>query len=66
MLVLERELNEVITIGDEIEVTVVKTGKNKVRLGITAPLKYHIDRKEVKDAKAAGSVTPRRRLDLEA
>lgn len=66
MLVLERELNEVITIGDEIEVAVVRIGKNKVRLGITAPLKYHIDRKEVKEAQAAESLTPRERLDLEA
>jgi carbon storage regulator CsrA len=56
MLVLERRRDEIITIGDRIEVLVVKIGPDRVRLGITAPLKLQIDRKEVCEAKASAAL----------
>jgi len=50
MLVLSRHLNEVITIGDDIEIMVVEIRGDKVRLGITAPSDLSVHRKEVRDA----------------
>lgn len=49
MLVLTRKKHEKIRIGDDIEVTVVDTGKGKVRIGITAPKDVPIHRKEIAD-----------------
>ena len=37
MLVLSRQRDEAIMIGDEVEITVVDIRGDKVRLGITAP-----------------------------
>ncbi len=50
MLVLSRQRDETIVIGDEIEVTVVDIRGDKVRLGITAPKSISVHRKEVYDA----------------
>lgn len=50
MLVLCRQLDETIMIGDEIEVTVIDIRGDKVRLGIVAPKEVSIHRKEVYDA----------------
>lgn len=50
MLVLSRQRDETIMIGDEIEVTVVDIRGDKVRLGITAPKKISVHRKEVWEA----------------
>ncbi len=47
MLVLSRQDDETIMIGDDIEITVVDIRGDKVRLGITAPTKIAIHRKEV-------------------
>ena len=47
MLVLSRKLYEKITIGDNIEIQVVRITKDMVRLGITAPPETLILRKEV-------------------
>lgn len=47
MLVLSRQRDEVIMIGDNIEVTVVDIRGDKVRLGITAPKSVTVHRKEV-------------------
>lgn len=47
MLVLSRQRDETIMIGDEIEITVVDVRGDKVRLGITAPSKIAVHRKEV-------------------
>lgn len=44
MLVLSRKKDEFITIGDDIEITVVEIRGDKVRLGITAPTEYLISR----------------------
>jgi carbon storage regulator len=50
MLVLSRQRDETIMIGDEIAITVVDIRGDKVRLGITAPTKIAVHRKEVYDA----------------
>jgi carbon storage regulator len=47
MLVLSRQRDETIIIGDNIEVTVVDIRGDKVRLGITAPKDISVHRKEV-------------------
>lgn len=50
MLVLSRQRDETIMIGDDVEVTVVDIRGDKVRLGITAPREIQVHRKEVYDA----------------
>lgn len=50
MLVLSRQRDETIMIGDEIELTVVDIRGDKVRLGINAPPRIAVHRKEVYDA----------------
>ena len=50
MLVLSRQRDETIMIGDEIEVSVVDIRGDKVRLGITAPTRIAVHRKEVYDS----------------
>jgi len=50
MLVLSRQRDETIMIGDEIEITVVDIRGDKVRIGITAPRSIQVHRKEVYDA----------------
>ncbi len=50
MLVLSRQRDETIMIGDEIELTVVDIRGDKVRLGIKAPVRIAVHRKEVYDA----------------
>lgn len=58
MLVLSRQRDETIMIGDDIEITIVDIRGDKVRLGITAPTQVSVHRKEVYDAiKAAGGNT---------
>lgn len=61
MLVLERRLDEVITIGDDIRITVVRIRDEKVRLGITAPRDVQVHREEVRDAIRAGHLTDEQR-----
>ena len=50
MLVLSRQRDETIMIGDEVEITVVDIRGEKVRLGITAPAHVPVHRKEVYEA----------------
>lgn len=50
MLVLSRQKDQTIMIGDLIEITVVDIRGDKVRLGITAPLTIPVHRKEVYEA----------------
>lgn len=50
MLVLSRQRDETIMIGDDIEITVVDIRGDKVRLGITAPSTVPVHRKEVYEA----------------
>ncbi|MCK4601694.1 MAG: carbon storage regulator CsrA [Phycisphaerae bacterium] len=50
MLVLSRQRDETIIIGDNIEITVVDIRGEKVRLGINAPAHIPVHRKEVYEA----------------
>jgi carbon storage regulator len=50
MLVLSRQRDETIMIGDDIEITVVDIRGEKVRLGINAPAHVPVHRKEVYEA----------------
>ncbi len=50
MLVLSRQRDETIMIGDDVEITVVDIRGDKVRLGIAAPRHVQVHRKEVYDA----------------
>ena len=47
MLVLSRQRDESIMIGDDVEITIVDVRGDKVRLGITAPPEIPVHRKEV-------------------
>ena len=63
MLVLSRQKDETIMIGDDIEITVVDIRGDKVRLGINAPAHVPVHRKEVYEAiqrenRAAASLKP--------
>ncbi len=63
MLVLSRQRDQSIMIGDNVQVTIVDIRGDKVRLGIEAPAEISVHRKEVFDAiqlenrKAAGVST---------
>ena len=50
MLVLSRQRDETIMIGDEIELTIVDIRGDKVRIGINAPTTVAVHRKEVYEA----------------
>ena len=50
MLVLSRQRDESIMIGDNVEITVVDIRGDKVRLGIVAPTEISVHRKEVYEA----------------
>src|SRR3954452_1946176 len=63
MLVLARQRDQTVIIGDDIEVTVVDVRGDKVRLGISAPKHVSVHRKEVYEAirrenQAAARVRP--------
>ena len=63
MLVLSRQRDQTIMIGDDIEITVVDIRGDKVRLGINAPSEVPVHRKEVYEAikrenRAAAGVKP--------
>ena len=47
MLILSRKLDEVITIGDDVEVKIVRISKDVVKLGIAAPKNVAVHRKEI-------------------
>jgi carbon storage regulator len=50
MLVLSRQKDESIMIGDDVEITIVDVRGDKVRLGIAAPKNIPVHRKEVYEA----------------
>jgi len=63
MLVLSRQRDETIVIGDDIEVTIVDIRGEKVRLGVNAPRNVSVHRKEIYEAvkrenRAAAKVKP--------
>ena len=47
MLVLTRKLNQAVTVGHDVEVTVIEIRGDQVRLGITAPRSLSVHRQEV-------------------
>lgn len=50
MLVLSRQRDETIIIGDSIRITIVEVRGDKVRIGIDAPRDVTVHRQEVYDA----------------
>jgi len=50
MLVLSRQRDESIMIGDDVEIIIVDVRGDKVRLGITAPRSIPVHRREIYDA----------------
>jgi len=72
VLVLSRQRDETIMIGNDVELTVVDIRGDKVRLGITAPFHIAVHRKEIYDAikgenlEAARLSLPRSELSLSA
>jgi carbon storage regulator len=61
MLVLSRQRDETIMIGDDVEITIVDIRGDKVRLGISAPPHVAVHRKEVyesirREKEAAGQI----------
>lgn len=63
MLVLSRQRDQTIMIGDDVEITVVDIRGDKVRLGINAPPEVPVHRKEVydqikKENRAAAGLKP--------
>ncbi|MBS0208176.1 MAG: carbon storage regulator [Planctomycetes bacterium] len=49
MLVLSRRIGEEIVIDGSIVITVLGSGRERVRIGLTAPRSVRIDRKEIQD-----------------
>ncbi len=56
MLVLSRKTGEDILIGDDIVIAVVEIGPGRVKIGVRAPSKVAVDRREVRESK---TVAPR-------
>ncbi len=50
MLILSRQRDESIMIGDDVEIIIVDVRGGKVRLGITAPRAVPVHRREIYDA----------------
>ncbi len=50
MLVLSRQRDESIKIGDDVEITIIDIRGDKVRLGIDAPPDVPVHRKEIYEA----------------
>ena len=64
MLIITRRRDETIMIGDQIQVTVLRVGKDAVRIGIEAPAEVAVHRREIYDQiraenRAAALATPR-------
>lgn len=70
MLVLSRRENQVICIGDNIRITIVRIGPDTVKVGVDAPAEIPVHRSEVYDhimrEAAAKSGTPSDRPGTEA
>lgn len=49
MLALSRKLNESVMIGGDIELTILEIKGDQVKVGITAPKRFQIYRKEIYD-----------------
>ncbi len=51
MLVITRKLDESITLGDNIEISVLEISKDRVKIGINAPKEVKVFRTELKTLK---------------
>ena len=51
MLVVTRKTYDSLIIADNIEITVLEIGKDKVKIGVNAPKEVKIIRSELKDAR---------------
>ena len=49
MLIFSRKRDEAIVIGDGIEIRVLRTGRDGVKLGVTAPAAIAVHRREIYD-----------------
>ena len=56
MLVLTRKRDEMITIGSDIVIRVIKTGKGSVKIGIEAPASVRVRRSELATPHVAEAV----------
>ena len=63
MLVLSRQIDESIMIGDDVEIIIVDVRGDKVRLGITAPKNIPVHRREIYDAIQREKTNPQTSLD---
>ncbi len=61
MLILTRNVNSSITIGDDIRVTVLSVKGSQVRIGVDAPRDIQVDREEIRANKDAGLPPPIRK-----
>jgi carbon storage regulator len=66
MLVLSRKVSESIMIGDDVEVRVVSVRGDQVRLGISAPSRVTVHRKEIYDVVRAENEAAARSRDTAA
>lgn len=60
MLVLSRNRDQVICIGDNIQITIVDIQRDKVRLGIDAPPEVPVHRLEVYEAIKKNKINDRK------
>jgi carbon storage regulator len=54
MLVLTRKVGETLMIGDDVQVVILGTKGNQVRVGVKAPKETVIDREEIRMRRDAG------------
>lgn len=54
MLILTRNVGELLRIGDDITVTVLGVRGQQVRLGIQAPREVTVDREEIRERRIQG------------
>jgi carbon storage regulator len=57
VLVVTRKLNEAIVVGDGIEIIVLRSGREGVRLGIKAPPQVPVHRREIYDTIRAANAS---------
>lgn len=53
MLILTRRVGETLCIGDDVQVTVLGSKGNQVRIGVSAPADVAVDREEIRAKKTA-------------
>lgn len=56
MLILTRNIGEMVCIGDEVKVTILGVRGQKVRMGIDAPRSVVVDREEIRERRIAENI----------